>query len=1076
MNTETPITFKYQTGGSLSATDPTYVQRQADQDLYNLLQQGEFCYVLNSRQMGKSSLRVRTMQRLQQDGYACAEVDLSGIGSQLSEEKWYNGLVHRLMRSFTIPSEVNWRSWWKEHHDLSPVQRLGELFEEILLPSVPQNIVIFLDEIDSVLSFDFPTDDFFALIRYYYNQRVNNPNYNRLRFCLLGVATPSELIQDKQRTPFNIGRGVELTGLTEAEAIPVLSQGLASVVEHPEELLTEVLYWTGGQPFLTQKLCRLIVENSASILLHGNIAEGFARFVRSQIIENWESKDQPEHLKTIRDRVIRRSEQRASYLLELYQKIWQGEVTAKSTPEESELQLSGLVVNRQGKLRVYNPIYREVFNDKWIEAELAGLRPYAEAFRGWIASGDKSHLLRGKVLEEAEKWAEGKELSYQDRQFLAASRQQKIQEETEELERQAQLERERKDREAAEQANKKLAEANHKAKRRSMIGIVVLITFSVTSVLILGSVSTKSIEIWREAKTLEELSNLGRQLLTKNLRDEAKQTWKYAGFSNEIKNHQLRRAFQLSSISWANQKLFEAKNSSKTDQREYLEKAEKTLKESLNLLERQWSLGFSPEQQQIQAYTLGIQCNLLALQGDHQNTLSVCNQAFDLILHFLNRNFTSVNLDLNVLFRDFAESIYSNLIGVLLKTENPSQENLRKARYLFELYQVSKFNNFSLRRSDLETNLEQVDQKINQLAPKTAVIYPIVGLNDQLHLMMKLPQQEKLYYHKINGSYESLLEATSRLEREIFPQTWRSGSAHLSYSQKIYDWLIQSIEKDLSESEVQTLLFVLDSSFLSIPLAALHNGKNYLVEKYSIGVTPSLFVTDTNSVNLKNSSVLAMGATTFPVNPELPDIPAVKVELSGIMRLWPGQVFLNEEFTLENLKYQLQQNSSKIIHLATQSEIRSGTLNSSYIQLWDRKLRINQMGQLNWNKLPVELLVLSGCQSILGDSEFMFGYSGEAIKAGVNSVIGTLWYINDAATALLMVEFYNQLRTAPTKAEALRQAQVAMLQGQVRIEDDKLITSTGKISPLVELQNVSSIDTYSHPYFWAGVVLMGNPW
>lgn len=439
MNTETPITFQYQTGGSLSATNPTYVQRQADEDLYNLLKEGEFCYVLNSRQMGKSSLRVRTMQRLQNEEYACAEVDLSGIGSKLSEEKWYTGLVHRLMRSFSIPSEVNWRSWWNEHNYLSPVQRLGELFEEILLPSVPENIVIFLDEIDSVLSFDFPTDDFFALIRYYYNQRVNNPNYYRLRFCLLGVATPSELIQDKQRTPFNIGRGIELTGLTEAEAIPVLSQGLTSVVEHPEQLLTEVLYWTGGQPFLTQKLCRLIVQNSAlasseveiSFLSNGDIADSLAGFVRSQIIENWETKDQPEHLKTIRDRVIKRSEKRASYLLELYQKVWQNaEVTAQSTPEEAELRLSGLVVNRQSQLKVYNPIYREVFNDKWIEVELASLRPYAEAFKAWLDSDcqDESRLLRGEALKEAEIWAKGKDISYQDQQFLAASHHQKIQE------------------------------------------------------------------------------------------------------------------------------------------------------------------------------------------------------------------------------------------------------------------------------------------------------------------------------------------------------------------------------------------------------------------------------------------------------------------------------------------------------------------------------------------------------------------------------------------------------------------------------------------------------------------------
>ncbi len=632
MNTETPITFQYQTGGSLSATDPTYVQRQADEDLYNLLKEGEFCYVLNSRQMGKSSLRVRTMQRLQNEEYACAEVDLSGIGSKLSEEKWYTGLVHRLMRSFSIPSEVNWRSWWNEHNYLSPVQRLGELFEEILLPSVPQNIVIFLDEIDSVLSFDFPTDDFFALIRYYYNQRVNNPNYNRLRFCLLGVATPSELIQDKQRTPFNIGRGVELTGLTEAEAIPVLSQGLALVVEHPEQLLTEVLYWTGGQPFLTQKLCRLIVHNSAltssevemSILSNGNVTEGFARFVRSQIIENWESKDQPEHLKTIRDRVINRIEQRASYLLELYQKIWQkGEVTAKSTPEEAELQLSGLVVNRQGKLQVYNPIYREVFNDKWIEVELASLRPYSEAFRGWIASGeqDKSRLLRGKALEEAQKWAEGKELSYQDQQFLAASRQQKIREETEELEKQAQLERERKDKEAAEQRNILLA----KAIRRNFI------IFAIT---LLGTLAALSFSTWkvnnanRQVARVNELLDLASELADKGESDEAQEARSMAGLSWKLKEKQLQQALLLNIISLVYQ--YQAQPEDGELDEKKLKEADNAIQASINILETN-KINDSVEKSQILVHAYFTRGQLHQIKQENQEATQYYQKATDIL-------------------------------------------------------------------------------------------------------------------------------------------------------------------------------------------------------------------------------------------------------------------------------------------------------------------------------------------------------------------------------------------------------------------------------------------------------------
>ncbi|WP_375470867.1 AAA-like domain-containing protein, partial [uncultured Nostoc sp.] len=360
----------YTVGGTVQAGGGIYIPRQADEELLGLCQSAIFVYVLTPRQMGKSSLMVRTAETLREEGISSVIVDLQELGANVTAEQWYFGFLVKLDDQLMFNTDVV--SWWQEHQHLGVSQRLTQFFERVLLAEVDGQVVIFVDEIDSTLSLDF-TDDFFIAIRYLYVARATNPEFHRLSFVLMGVATPGDLINDAKRTPFNIGQRVDLTDFTLEEALP-LAEGLSLPSDEANQILRWVLKWTGGHPYLTQRLCGALV------------AEGNSELVETRFIASLESRDvdrivsstffgamseQDNNLQFVRDMLTKRSPD--PEVLAIYRQIRWGKraiVDEEQSLAKSHLKLSGVVRRENNVLRVRNQIYRQVFDYKWINKHL----------------------------------------------------------------------------------------------------------------------------------------------------------------------------------------------------------------------------------------------------------------------------------------------------------------------------------------------------------------------------------------------------------------------------------------------------------------------------------------------------------------------------------------------------------------------------------------------------------------------------------------------------------------------------------------------------------------------------------
>ncbi|MEM9087887.1 MAG: CHAT domain-containing protein [Cyanobacteria bacterium P01_F01_bin.53] len=349
--------------------------------------------------------------------------------------------------------------------------------------------------------------------------------------------------------------------------------------------------------------------------------------------------------------------------------------------------------------------------------------------------------------------------------------------------------------------------------------------------------------------------------------------------------------------------------------------------------------------------------------------------------------------------------------------------------------------------------------------------------DDQLEIMLVTPDgapRRKRQWGVTRAKVE-------KVANEFRYQTTRAFSQpheYLAPAQQLYEWLVEPLENNLSTSGTNNLAMIMDDGLRTLPLSALHDGNQFLVEKYSMGLMPTFSLTNFEEDDeVQSNQVLAMGASQFANQPPLP---AVEAELSYITEdLWLGKSFINESFTLANLKSQISSQEYGIVHLATHAAFEAGDLDNSYIQLWDQRMGLSQLQNLDLAASNIGLIILSACSTAMGDRRAEYGFAGFALNAGSEAALASLWPVSDEGTLGFMTQFYGQLAENTTRAEALRQAQLALLSGQVGISNGQVYgpSENGEkvLSVIPELAESGTWD-FSHPYYWSTFTMIGSPW
>lgn len=429
---------------------------------------------------------------------------------------------------------------------------------------------------------------------------------------------------------------------------------------------------------------------------------------------------------------------------------------------------------------------------------------------------------------------------------------------------------------------------------------------------------------------------------------------------------------------------------------------------------------------------------------DRANALNAYESAIE-TLRSLRSDLVAATDDVQFSFRDSVEPVYRELVSLLLQPETgePNSAELEQARQTIESLQLAELDNF-FQAACLQPRRIQVDR----IDREAAVIYPIL-LPDRLDIILSIAGQP---LHRYSTEIPKTEVETNlvQLVRSIGSIQRVNSQRFLPYAQTLYDWIIRPLERELTDSEITTLVFVPDGIMRNVPMATLHDGEQFLLEKYRISVTPGLELADPFPLGRAELRILSAGLSEERQG--FPAIPFVEVELDQIQAQLPSEVLLNQAFTEESFQEAIDQFPFPIVHLATHGQF-SSTAEDTFILTWDDRISVDELSDLFrvaevQRTNPVELLVLSACETARGDNRAALGLAGVAVRAGARSTLASLWAVSDEATAELMDRFYEELSNrSVTKAEALRRAQLEILQ-----------------SPKYN----------SHPYYWAPFVLVGN--